>query len=232
VNGDGFAAGAFAGRTVQSPWPLPQALLFASMNEGSAGFITSVIGGFAGTASGLTARDITRDGKADVEALQTFPHSNTTGSYFPGDATVHAYFSKGDGTFAAGPGINLPIKHGAGLSAADFNGDGSPDFAVAGQDARPQPTASIPPGAVAVISGMASNATTTSRIQIFRTTPDPLSQLVADANGDHRPDIITGHSGNISTLLNITAKVSTLGDDPGTTDPATDGAPTASPEII
>jgi hypothetical protein len=72
----------------------------------------------------ITAADFNQDGKLDV-ALGTLDN-NGTGN------TVTVYLGKGDGTFQPATHFSLPYYYGFDLKAADLNGDGKLDLAVAG----------------------------------------------------------------------------------------------------
>jgi hypothetical protein len=234
VNGDGAADVAFAGPNVMSASPLPQATVYVAINANS-GFIPGVVANFPGNAGGLTARDVNNDRRADIQVLQNFPRSNTGAYVVPGDATVRFYLSGPSPTdvnassFSQGAIVPLPLTNAAGLSAADFDRDGRPDFAVAGQDARPTPTANIPGGAVAVIPGRPFTAA--NFLPIFRTGPSPISQAIGELNGDARPDILSGHATGVNALLNLSRPIATtISGEGGDLDPVED--PVALAEVI
>jgi hypothetical protein len=210
-NGDSAPDIALAGPNVMSASPVPQSLVFAAFNTRTGGgFGVLTAAGFPGRAGGLQARDLNNDHHADLEAVQVFARSNTSGTIYPypvpGDTTVRMYLyqgsttNSGSDTFKVGPAIQVPMTNPAGLSAADFDKDGNVDLAVAGKDARPTPTANAPGGIVAVIPGRPLVAV--NGFPIFRSGPAPLSQAIADLNGDGKPDILTGHASGVSALLN------------------------------
>jgi hypothetical protein len=210
INGDGWADAAFAGPNLLTASPLPISDVTAAINA-NGGFKTVRVAGVLGSVSGLAARDVTRDGAADIEVVQTFARSNSTTPVVPGDTTLQFYLSRPttstdvDGSFVAGRAVDLPMVRAAGLSAADFDLDGRIDFAVAGTDARPTP-ADIPLGGiVAVVLGKPLSTTTAP--PIFRAGPAPLSQTVDDLNSDGRPDILTGNASGVAALLNTTRPI-------------------------
>jgi hypothetical protein len=209
VNGDGNPDAVLGGPFQQSASPLPQARLWSALGDGAGTFKVSAAGGFAGRAGGLVVADLNDDNLDDVAALQLLS-SPTATTYYPygGDANVRTFLSNGDGTLTAKGAQMTPLTRAAGISAADFNNDGKLDLGVAGIDPQPYATILPNPGVVAIVRGLGGGAL--AMPILVRTGAGPLSQAIADANGDGAPDIITGGIGGISTLLNLRPAATTI----------------------
>ena len=141
-----------------------------------------------GFGSVLVAADFNGDGILDLAA--------TVVTSAP-PAFVAVFLGKGDGTFAnavmypAGPNPST-------LVAADFNGDGKPDLAIASQNATGFPT-----GTVAVLLGRGDG--TFAPMVSYPLGLYPVSMIAVDLNGDGRSDlaILDCHFGVINDLLTV-----------------------------
>ncbi|MGQ0700411.1 MAG: FG-GAP-like repeat-containing protein [Panacagrimonas sp.] len=152
-------------------------------------FLTRVDFGTGGGSLSVTAADFNGDGRPDLAAVNANVDSvsvlrNTTA---PGAATP-SFAPKAD--FAVG---SVPFF----VTAADFNGDGRPDLAVANQFSD-------------TVSVLINNGTLGPATPSFEPKTDfaagdrPQSIAVADLNGDGRPDLAVANIGSddVSVLLN------------------------------
>jgi hypothetical protein len=116
--------------------------------------------------------DFNGDGKADL--IAAIWQSQSTGM-------ARVYLGNGDGTFNAGPTFALNPGPDS-LTAADFNGDGKLDFAVANND-----------GTISVFAGN-GNGTFENPVTYGMGAASPLSRIAitsADINGDGITDLVT-----------------------------------------
>ena len=140
----------------------------------------------------VAAIDINGDGRPDLVTTNFSSNNlsvllNTTA---PGASTA-SYAAASNLTAGAAPYW---------VTAADFNGDGRPDLAVANQAGN---SVSV------LLNTTALGATTPSfaAANNFAVDTQPESVTAADFNGDGRPDLVTGNRNNadVSVLLNTTA---------------------------
>ncbi len=97
--------------------------------------------------------------------------------------------NQGNGTFAA-PGDYLAGSTPAAIAAADLNGDGHPELAVANYGS----------GDVSVLRNL-GNGTFAASLN-HAAGPTPYSIAAADMNGDGHPDLaVTNYSSNAVTVL-------------------------------
>ena len=196
IDDDGDTDAVLAGPDLLSAGPVPHSTRYTLRNDGQGNFTSSRNVLFAYEARGLYLGDLNGDGRADLTALQALP--TNTGPH--GAVTVHTFLATNNGGgFDPGRAFPALVTHAAGLSAADFDRDGRLDFAVAGIGVSPTANAGV--GAASVLLGRGDGTLATPKQ--FRTNGPPLSQLVGDANGDGRTDIVTGSQTGVGTLLNI-----------------------------
>jgi hypothetical protein len=140
-----------------------------------------------GESSGVAIADFNGDGILDLAVI------NPAGS-------VTVYLGNGDGGFTAdGP---FPVTGDPqSIAVADFNGDGLPDIVTADDNGT---TVSV----LMNTTTKGASAVTFASHQDFTVGTDPGAIAVGDFNGDGLPDIATANygSGNVSVLLNTTAK--------------------------
>jgi hypothetical protein len=174
-NGDGKVDVAVAG------WQMYGAIVFLGNGDGTLQeplvFDTDTGTG----ANSLTAADFNADGKIDL----------VTTNYFSNSASV--LLGNGDGSFALPRSFIAGSAPGS-ATASDVNGDGKLDLVVTNQSS---------PGAVSVLlgkgdGGLAAPITTSTG------AGSPSSLVMADFNGDGRPDAAAPNLGsnNIAILLN------------------------------
>jgi hypothetical protein len=142
------------------------------------------------TTHGIASADFNGDGKPDIavsdgaSVISVF--LNTTS---PGSSTA-SFTAKTDFTIAG---------TGRGISAADFNGDGKQDLAVANNSAN----------SISIILNTTSPGASTPSFTAktdFATQLLPRNVAVADINGDGRPDMAAANFGNssVSVFINTT----------------------------
>jgi sugar lactone lactonase YvrE len=136
-------------------------------------------GGFI--AGSMIAADFNGDGKLDLAVIGD---SVSSGG-------VSILLGNGDGTFTA-IGTNLGPNQGYGLIATgDFNGDGIPDLIV---------LQAFEPNSATVFLGNGDG--TFTAIATSPTVADFVESIVvADVNGDGKPDLAIGYSNNITVFL-------------------------------
>ncbi len=127
--------------------------------------------------------DLNGDGRLDVVASHA------------ADNTVSVLLGNGDGTFSAP--IDLAVTDGPRyLRLADVNGDSRLDIITAGG------LNTFTPGKISILPGNGNGSFgTRSDLSI----PDPINDLlIADVNGDGRPDLATAYLSSFSTDTGIT----------------------------
>jgi hypothetical protein len=134
----------------------------------------------------IAAADFSADGKLDLLV--------TANSYDWG-ATANIFGGKGDGTFSAPTSTWLGYGHN-GSAVADFNGDGTPDFAATRLDYWYDYL-------VAVWLEVSLNDGSGNLVRSFEDFADYDARSVAagDVNGDGDTDLVTGNYGSVSVLL-------------------------------
>jgi hypothetical protein len=142
--------------------------------------------------TGIVAADFNTDGRPDFAVLnQTDKTAGVSLNTTPSGSGTAAFAAQK--TFAVGGQI-------FGVAAADVNGDGRPDLAVANFNEK---TVGVLLNTTPSGSGMAAFAAQ----QSFATGTSPFGVAAADVNGDGRPDLVVTNSTDktVSVLLNTTA---------------------------
>jgi hypothetical protein len=203
VNGDGVADAVFAGPNPLVLSPIGASLLYTVIGSNTGAFSVVQNAAFAGQLRGLAVGDLNRDGRADVAAVQT-PAVSAAEAAASSESAAWTFLSSGDGKLVPVASVGTLMSDPAGTSIADFDLDGRPDVAVAGNSLLP--TADVlPPGAVAVLRGVGGGKVAPP--QLFRTFTVPAVQIVIDADSDRRPDIITGNANGVTALLNASRPI-------------------------
>jgi hypothetical protein len=150
-------------------------------------------------ATPLVVVDANGDGKPDL----VVSHSQFCTGRSPDVSCIGVLLGNGDGSFQPAVTYESGGTGAWSLTAADFNGDGNVDVAVAHQ-CRP----STCRGATAVVGVLDGNGDGSFQSPLIYDTDAPsVLAVAADVNGDGRPDLLIGSAppvptGTISVLLN------------------------------
>ena len=139
----------------------------------------------SGLPESVALGDFNRDGKLDAAVANGSTKSNPIS-----ELTVS--LGKGDGTFTSGPGSPIPLGNNlSAVVAADFNGDGKLDLAVA--DA----------GSNTVLILLGNGDGTFGAPATFSVGNTPIAMLAADFNNDGKLDLVVANydDGTVTLLL-------------------------------
>ncbi|MFZ3339615.1 MAG: FG-GAP-like repeat-containing protein [Terriglobales bacterium] len=214
-NGDGtfqpavtYSAGAF------SPWAMVVADVNgdhkldlvvandASLGTGGPGVITVLLGNGDGTfqnavaydsggyaASGVAVADVNGDGKPDLVVANVCAQSCD----FDGEGAVGVLLGNGDGTFQPALSFDPLANDTKFVVAADLNGDGKLDLAVASCLPSGRIVCGGSPGVVSIMLGNGDG--TFQPAATFSPSWVPANMVVADVNADGKPDLVVGDGG-------------------------------------
>ena len=178
------------------------------LNRGDGAFQTATVYDSGGLyATPLVVTDTNGDGKPDL----LVSHSQfCTGK--PANAScIGVLLGAGNGTFQPAVTYESGGTGAWSLTAADFNGDGHIDVAVAHQCGLATCT-----GPTAIVGVLAGNGDGSFQPPVtYETHGQSVLAVAADVNGDRRPDLLIGNappvpSGSIDVFLNDTAPADTV----------------------
>jgi hypothetical protein len=172
------------------------------LGDGRGGFRSGSISGTTplSPATGVAVGDFNKDGKLDFAAALP------TG--------VNIYVGNGDGTFTLSNTISsvVTINVPAYLGIADFDGDGNPDLVIGSTSVA------------TVVSGKGDGTFDTSKAYQLPTIPRPVNQnpnpypnyvLVADIDGDQKPDVVNTDDSEETVNVSLNNTVNVLRTRPG-----------------
>jgi hypothetical protein len=141
---------------------------------------------------GIVAADLNGDGKPDLATVNYFDNTVSVLVNQGNDNNGNPIFQN-TSTPAVGGGPNA-------IAVGDLNGDGIPDIVTANYGA----------GTISVLLGKGNDANGNPTYQTaatFTTLPNPWYVILADVNGDGKPDIIVSnpYSSDFSVFINTTA---------------------------
>jgi hypothetical protein len=144
------------------------------LGNGTGGFAPVSTSLAVPNATTLRVADFNGDGNEDL----VFTNSNS----------VYLFLGKGDGTFTQSTSLSISCTAGCvDVLAADLNGDGKPDLAVA--DPGPPPDGA---GSLVILLGKGDG---TFGTQVANGYEKPQSLALGDFNGDGKPDIASNDGG-------------------------------------
>jgi hypothetical protein len=160
--------------------------------------ILTTIGGGIDSLYGLALADLDGDGRLDIVVANNSYNSISIFQNLcsPGSITTNSF----------GARVDIPVgPRPVGIAVQDLDGDGKPEIV----------TANMGGTTVSVLRniGTRGNITTNSFAPAvsFTVGPTPVGVMIADMDGDGKPDVVTVNNGNSSQAMSVLRNLSTLG---------------------
>jgi hypothetical protein len=153
----------------------------------------------------VAVADVNGDGKPDLVVS-----GEVIVNGVEGDGSVDIFLGNGDGTFQAATSYDSGGTNAYSVAVADVNGDGKPDLVVVNECASGSSGVSCSvPGVIGVLLGNGDGTFRTART--FESGGDNWSHvMVADVNGDGKPDLLVASCGGVIGYLCGSGLVSVL----------------------
>lgn len=157
----------------------------------------------------FSVSDFNQDGAVDLLIYEAF-FQDHFGLTVPRDLGTNIYFGNGDGTFGDRVRITDEFEGGDLARAVDIDGDGVDEIAAIDSPAVPQPPNE--PRHVFVYELIEPTMFAAEpENYLFANNANGVSQLIADINGDQRPDLISGVDHSLNRIDHEVGAHLTLG---------------------
>jgi hypothetical protein len=149
----------------------------------------------------IATGDFNGDGNLDLAVANqncTLQNEGEFKDLVCGPGTLSILLGNGDGTFQ--PHVDYVTgTEPASVAIGDFNADGKIDLAVVNENCAGVIGNVCAPGTVSILFGNGDGTFQPQSISV--TVSEPKTVIVADFNGDHKPDLAVGTDGSFSILL-------------------------------